>query len=397
LNAAVQWQSRALDVQGYRLDHVQGISTDYLRQLLNIDPLHGKFAVGEYWDGVTSHIQDWIQKPEWMNNRCSAFDFPLYFKLLAMSNDSGFNMADLDHAGLAGVDPFHAVTFVENHDTESRRDLVPLNIQPEDKPLAYAYILTCEGLPCVFYKDFSKDKGCLGDRLQHAITNLMWIHQNIAQGPTIQRWKDGGVFAFERLGGAHLLVGMNKDKHGSRTIHVDTGFPAETLLHDYTGHAADVRTGRDGQVTLAAPRNEQGLGYVCYSLAGISGTFTAVPSSVIQVFEGAQDLDTKPAEAAAAAQVCRIWVEAQTEIVASLTYDTTGWSASTQIHLTAQQPSGPVIADKLYGLDGSGETLVFSAAGQGWYGFHVQLQNATPALKSTYKLTATYRAPQSTI
>ena len=33
--------------------------------------------------------------------------------------DAGhFDMSLLDHAGLAGVDPLHAVTFVENHDTD---------------------------------------------------------------------------------------------------------------------------------------------------------------------------------------------------------------------------------------------------------------------------------------
>jgi alpha-amylase len=51
------------------------------------------------------------------------------------------------------------------------------------------------------------------------------FNPEIPQGPTIQRWKDRGVFAFERLGGTHLLVALNKDKQSGRTIHVDTGFP----------------------------------------------------------------------------------------------------------------------------------------------------------------------------
>jgi alpha-amylase len=155
LISSVEWITRAVDAQGYRLDHVQGISAVFLRSLLSQGLMQGKFAVGEFWDGNIARINDWISSGDWMSGRCSAFDFPLYFKLLAMSNDPSFNMAELDHAGLAGANPFHAVTFVENHDTESRRDLVPKNIQPEDKPLAYAYILTSEGLPCVFYKDFS--------------------------------------------------------------------------------------------------------------------------------------------------------------------------------------------------------------------------------------------------
>ena len=39
--------------------------------------------------------------------------------LWQMCNNAGFfDMSQLDHAGLAGVDPLHAVTFVENHDTD---------------------------------------------------------------------------------------------------------------------------------------------------------------------------------------------------------------------------------------------------------------------------------------
>lgn len=393
LNAAVQWQSRAINAQGYRLDHVQGISTDYLKQLLEIDPLHGKFAVGEYWDGSVAHVQDWIQIPVWMNGRTSAFDFPLYFTLLAMSNDAAFNMANLDHAGLAGVNPMHAVTFVENHDTESRRDLVPKNIQPEDKPLAYAYILTSEGLPCVFYKDYSTDPGCLGSRLQGVIVNLMWIHQNIAQGPTLQRWKDGGVFAFERLAGAHLLVGLNKDKQSGRSIHVATGFPPESLLHDYTGHAPDVRTGGDGSVTLNLPRNADGLGYVCYSVAGISGGFTTTPSPTIQVFEGAQDLDLRPAESGGTVKIFRVWVEAGTQVSAGLTFDTTGWSGAAALILSAVGPEGAIAASKTFSNAGSGETLTFFSGTQGWYQFKVLLQGAAAGVKTPYSLSLSYQAP----
>ncbi len=397
LNAAVQWQSRALDVQGCRLDHVQGISTDYLKQMLEIDPLQGKFAVGEFWDGVVPHVQDWIQQPEWMNNRCSAFDFPLYFTLLAMSNDPDFEMANLDHAGLAGVDPFHAVTFVENHDTESRRDLVPKNIQPSDKPLAYAYILTSEGLPCVFYKDYSKDNGCLGNTLQGAIINLMWIHQNIAQGPTIQRWKDAGVFAFERLGGPHLLVGLNKDKQGSRTIHVDTNFPPNSILHDYTGHATDVRTDANASVTLNLPRNLDGLGYVCYSIAGIPGAGAVVPSTTVQVFEGAEDLDIKPAESGVSVQVFRIWAESGKQVSAVLTFDATGWEPATTLILSAVGPAGEVLASKTFLADRSGDKLSFIPGAQGWYVFELLLKGAAPGFRNSYQLRASYQAPPKLI
>jgi len=370
---AVTWLSRALDVQGYRLDHVQGISTNFLYDLLNQPPMEGKFAVGEYWDGSVGNIQNWISGTEWMRNRCSALDFPLYFTLLAMSNEPSFNMADLDHAGLAGIDPFHSVTFVENHDTESRRDLVPRNIQPEDKPLAYAYILTSEGLPCVFYKDYSADPGCLGDRLGAVIENLIWIRQNIAEGPTEQRWKDGGVFAFERLGGQHLLVGLNKDKNSSRTIHVATGFGAGTTLHDYTGHMPDVRADAGSGVTVTIPRNSNGLGYVCYSVPEIAGGFSPTGSPVTQTFEGAQDLDIKPAESGSIVRVCRVWVEQQNRLVATLEFDSRDLAAKTRILLSVEDPSGAALSTTSYESGSERKQLIVTTRAQGWYALYVGL------------------------
>jgi alpha-amylase len=375
---------------------VQGISTNFFLDLLNQGPLAGKFAVGEYWNGSVPRVNGWATSAQWMGGRAGVLDFPLYFTLLAMSNDPSFDMGSLDHAGVAGVNPFHAVTFVENHDTESRRDLVPKNIQPEDKPLAYAYILTSEGFPCVFYKDYSTDPECLGGRLQPVLDNLIWIHQNIAEGSTRQRWKDGGVFVFERLGGSHLLVALNKDKTAGRSIqNIATGFPPNTRLHDYTGHAEDIVTDGSGHVALNIPRNLNGLGYVCYSVPGIANTFTTTPSPVTQVFEGASDLDIKPADTRVTARVFRIWVAALTQIGASLTFDASSWSTTTRIMLTLDDAAGNQPATGTYDSASSGQSLVANAAAEGWYVFNILAQD-TPASnpRLAFTLTVSYQAPQ---
>ena len=60
-----------------------------------------------------------------MNGRSSTFDFGFRFTLQAMCNNAGrWNMSQLDHAGFAGRDPLHAVTFVENHDTDLNSPVV---------------------------------------------------------------------------------------------------------------------------------------------------------------------------------------------------------------------------------------------------------------------------------
>ena len=100
---AAGWLTRALDVQGYRLDNMKGVSTEFILELLNHGPLAGKFAVGEFADGNIGLIESWANA---VQHRSAAFDFPLHFMLKNMCNSPGsFQMATLDHAGLAGIDP----------------------------------------------------------------------------------------------------------------------------------------------------------------------------------------------------------------------------------------------------------------------------------------------------
>jgi alpha-amylase len=394
LTDAVDWLTRSLDVQGYRIDHVPGLSTDFLHAFLDRKSLAGKYSVGEYFNGDRGVLRNWINDPAGMNGRCSAFDFALWGAFLRLSNrPDQFNMGDLDHAGLAGTDPFRAVTFVENHDTESRPDIIPQHVI-KNKTLAYAYILTSEGLPCVFYKDYSTDPGCVG--LKPKIDNLIWIRRFLADGETVQRWKDGGVFAYERVGGRRLLVALNKDEHSQRTITVDTGFGANVPLHEYTGHAGPLSTDNHGRATITIPRNAGGLGYVCYSLSGVNGTIVPEKFPVVQDFEGAADLDIRPADHQNPVTVGRIWAEAGEAVSITLRYDTTAWTANTRIILEAIDTTGHVVATREYSSDTTANApLLFTPTVTGWHTLRIRSRN-TPAGNENpaFTLTARYHSPQ---
>src|SRR6202030_144216 len=137
----------------------------------------------------------------------SVFDFPLHFTLRQVCDfPDSFFMGNLDHAGFVGFDPLGSVTFVENADTDqnAKGEAIVSN-----KAMAYAYILTSEGYPCVFYKDYSTDPGCYG--LKPQIDNLVWIHENLANAATNYRWKDYQFVVYERTGWPNLLVGLNND------------------------------------------------------------------------------------------------------------------------------------------------------------------------------------------
>lgn len=386
LNAAGDWLTKALDIQGYRLDYVKGISTDWLRPFLNYGAMAGKFAVGEYYDSDITKIQSWIGTG--MQNRASAFDFPLRDKLKAMCDGGGFfDMSTLDHAGLVGVNPGGAVTFVENHDTDGSGPIT------QNKALGYAYILTSEGYPCVFYRDYSTDPGCYG--LKTVIDNLIFVHEKLASGATQQRWKDGDVFAYERLGGSHLLVGLNDNGASARTVTVQTGFGANVQLHDYTGHAGDVYTDGAGQTTITIPKDTNGAGYVCYSRTGLGGGFTATGTSVSQEYAGASDLDIKPADATLN-QVCRVWAVAGKPVVGALYFDAASWTTATRIYLEVKNPTGSsLISRSYYSTTAQGATITMNATQNGWYTFRIRAYNPPAANpKPTFWLKATYTAPQ---
>lgn len=211
-------------------------------------------------------------------------------------------MSQLDHAGFAGRDAAHAVTFVENHDTDLSSPII------WNKMLGYAYILTSEGYPCVYYKDYSADDGCYG--MKPRLDPLVWIHENLANGATTFRHKEFQFVVYERTSWPNLLVGLNNDGGGWKTVTVQTAFGANVSLHDYTGHAGDVWTDGAGIATIGVPPNDNGLGYVCYSRAGLDQPNPVFRRPTTQVFEGADDLDIGPAAGGQTLVIGRIWCDA---------------------------------------------------------------------------------------
>lgn len=397
LNNAGDWMTKALDLQGYRLDYVQGISTDWLNPFLNYGAMNGKFAVGEYYDYNLTNVRNWIAQ---MGRRSSAFDFPLRGMLREMCNNPyGFYMGNLDHAGLAGVDPTRAVTFVENHDTD-RSEPVSTN-----KMLAYAYILTSEGYPSVFYRDYSTDPGCYG--LKSRLDNLIWIHENLVAGTTTQRWKNDKVFVYERSGSSNrprVLIGLNNNvgRNGSITqgwnynlYGVQTGFGPNVQLHDYTGKRPDIWTDGSGKVNLDLPPADDGNGYVVYAPVGYSGPNLVNSYDTTQEYAGAADLDIRPARSTVT-QIGRIYSDGVRPILSQLYYDTTGWRSTTFLKLDVVSPAGVQVATRTFSTSQNGATLNYIPSTSGAYTLRISaLNHPAPTVGSKYWLKVTYRAPKS--
>src|SRR5262249_32969420 len=106
-------------------------------------------------------VTDWIDSTQ---GRSTAFDFPLRFLLHEACKHDDFGPLRSTNAGravpggLIGFWSSRAVTFLDNHDTEYRREAdhqyEGYGIRPfpgTTADMGYAYLLTHPGIPCVFW------------------------------------------------------------------------------------------------------------------------------------------------------------------------------------------------------------------------------------------------------
>lgn len=149
------WYLDTTGIDGMRLDAVKHINYDFFHQWLNkMREYKGTdfLAVGEYWSPDNSKLINYLNETE----KCmQLFDVPLHFKFCDISHGNGnFDMRSLLQNTLTEADSWHAVTFVDNHDTQPGQALQSF-VMEWFKPLAYGIILLQEaGIPCVFYGDY---------------------------------------------------------------------------------------------------------------------------------------------------------------------------------------------------------------------------------------------------
>jgi alpha-amylase len=384
---AGDWLTRSLDLEGYRIDDTKGMAVEVVRHFLDSMSMAGRFSVGEYFDGNPSALHWWVWNSG-MGGRCSAFDFTLHSTIQAMCNNSSrWWMGGLQNAGYIAIDPLSAVTFVENPDTDlSYGENVMWN-----KILGYALILTAEGYPAVFYKDYSTDPGCYG--LKPLIDNLIWIHENLAFGTTLTRWGgDQQVYVFERQGYPGLLVALNNDGSNSYERTVQTSFGSNVQLHEYTGKHSDVWTDQQGRATFTIPRSVNGQSYLCFSRTGYGQPFSLNQRQTTQTFFGAPDLDLGPVSNGIAVSAGRIWCQNGTQIHATLAPESANWKAGAAIALEIVEANGKVLASARQTSTSGAARITATADKSGW--FELRLTGSGLQAPSSYELSVTYSGTQ---
>jgi alpha-amylase len=200
--AIAQFLIEQIGFDGFRFDFVKGYGPWMVKAIAEVRYLNKArqgfkpFCVGECWDSDRT-INDWLSAVNtFMDNPVSAFDSPLHYRLKQLCDNYGFSLTDLAQGGVMNVEePARAVTFVDNHDTT--RD--PSNAIINDKMLAYAFILTHEGYPCVFWLDYF-NFGMARVGTANGIAALVNVHEKYAGGSTKVLYSDNDLYIMQRSG-----------------------------------------------------------------------------------------------------------------------------------------------------------------------------------------------------
>ncbi len=231
-----RWLVEDIGFDGFRYDCAKGYGgwiiksiQEYMYRLSANDKKYYKpFGVGELWEERDQPIESWLDEVNYASeNPASAFDFVLRKNLRSLCLDRQFSLKEL-----AGWDstllnrPFEAVTFVENHDTCSPHPDVADKEIFSDKMLAYSFILTHQGYPCVFWRDYY-DFNLAQPGNRSGIDALIQVHERYAGGNATLLYADDDLYIMQREGHESqkgLVYVLNKTEGSWNGRRIQTGW-----------------------------------------------------------------------------------------------------------------------------------------------------------------------------
>jgi alpha-amylase len=237
-----KWYFDTTGIDGVRLDAVKHITYTFFPEWLRALRAHtGQevFAVGEYWLNDIHELMEYLDHC----GRCmSLFDVPLHHKFQQASySGRKFDLRQIFDDTLLARDPEHAVTIVDNHDTQPGQALESW-VDNWFKPLAYALILLRqEGTPCVFYGDLY---GIPHDDIPpvRELENLLLARRKYATGAQTDYFDYPNVVGWTREGG--LAVVLSNGDEGWK--HMKHGNPGDVFVDMLGNRSDEVVIGSDG-------------------------------------------------------------------------------------------------------------------------------------------------------
>jgi alpha-amylase len=262
-----KWYLEISGVDGFRLDAIKHISAWFFPEWHDALEKHADkelFMVGEYWANNLAALLWYIDD---VGGRMSVFDVPLHFNFHAAGRlGREYDLRRILDGTVMQARPTHAVTFVDNHDSQPLQALES-SVEAWFKPLAYALILLrSEGYPCIFYPDYYgaeyDDKGRDGNFYhislpshRFLIERFLHARSHYAYGQQIDYFNHPNSIGWTRLGDSlhtkALAVIMSNSLDGFKWMDVQRRMATFT---DITGHVNEpVQTNADGWGEFRCP------------------------------------------------------------------------------------------------------------------------------------------------
>jgi len=243
-NSIAKYYKNTIGFDGWRFDYVKSFSPQFVKAWITEV---GGWTVGEFFDGNADVVRQWVT-----NSGAKAFDFPNLFQMRDAFDQNNLRILQTGDM-LWKTNPDDAVTFVANHDT----DREPI-IQNNKKLLAYAFILTHPGYPCIFYSDYENLA------FKSKLEDLILINRTIAVGDLKVLYADADEYIAERKGvGSNpgIVVYINRNT-SEMSREIKTSWISKDL-HDYTKNIkSGLSTNAEGSAKLKVPAN----GYAVWSI-----------------------------------------------------------------------------------------------------------------------------------
>lgn len=239
-----EWYLDMTHVDGFRLDAVKHIDSDFFPDWLKAMRDYGGeelFSVGEYWNGDVNVLTQFLNHT---GDCMSLFDVPLHFNLHHASLSNGdYDMSGLLRGTLIECDPVHAVTFVDNHDTQQGQALES-TVAEWFVPSAYAVILLRpQGYPCVFYGDYYGLQAREGRNFRDVIDQMLKLRHERMYGIQRDYFDDCNVVGWTMEGDddhpdSGLAVIMTDKLGGTKKMNVGVRHAGE-IWTDALGHCPE--------------------------------------------------------------------------------------------------------------------------------------------------------------
>ncbi|AOF93630.1 alpha-amylase [Sinorhizobium sp. RAC02] len=261
-----RWLAEQVPVGGFRLDAAKHVPAWFFKEWVGHmrDSLGDDlFVVAEYWHPDMDTLNAYLDS---VDRQVMLFDVALNHRFHDASKlGRDFDLRTIFDGSLVASLPEHAVTLVDNHDTQPLQSMEAC-VEPWFKPIAYALILLREhGLPCIFAPDLEgatyRDKG--SDENEYnvempaiaCLPKLMEARRRFANGPQTDLFEHPFCIGFIRHGTGEAPGCVTVVSNGDASeINADLGNDhAGATFADFLGHRQDkIQVDRDGRATFPA-------------------------------------------------------------------------------------------------------------------------------------------------